>query len=595
MKKIPIENIWVLVRHKRWVLVFLYLLLLFSTLLESFGIAAFYPVVDMMQDSARVENYRATLLEYIPWGEDYFNSQNFVPALLISIGGLFVFKNVFLVLAGYGNNKVTQDLYCDWVDQIFKNYLNKSFDFFSNHQAGDLIQRQLSQTENATSAVRTFITLLGNVTSILAMCLVMWTVAAEATLILFAVLALVYFATKALSEKKLYETGNKIVELQKLGYGLSTEVLSGIRQVRAFNVEDFFILKFQRIWKEFAWCRIQNAFLTSLPKPVLETLVVLIVLAAIYVLLGDSERSAGIMPALAVFAAALFRILPLASAASANALGLAALLPSVNTVAALLVVDEEKVKDRELPPFSREIYLDRVSFSYANREKALDEVSLIIHPNKFYGIVGESGSGKSTLIDLLLGFITPQEGEVRIDGVDMKMVNPDTWLRQLGIISQETYIFSGTIAENICFGLDKERWDRGRLLEACRVACILDFIEGLTEGFDTKIGERGVNLSGGQRQRLALARSFYLNPSILIFDEATSALDPISEKKVQNAIDSLHGNKTVIAVAHRLTTVKYADHIFVFEKGKLVGQGAHDVLLRENSVYQRLCQDNTLH
>ena len=224
----------------------------------------------------------------------------------------------------------------------------------------------------------------------------------------------------------------------------------------------------------------------------------------------------------------------------------------------------------------------------------LKDLSLKFESNKFYGIVGLSGSGKSTIIDLMTGFYKPQKGRVLVDGVDLSEIDISTWLCQLGLISQEAFIFSGTIEDNICFGVDAENRDQNRIKEATRIAYADEFIHLLPQGYQTMVGERGVKLSGGQRQRLAIARAFYLDPPVLIFDEATSSLDAHSERRIQEAIETLHGKRTVIVVAHRLVTVASADHIFVIEDGCLVEEGNHKELKGGSGLYSSLCARQSL-
>jgi ABC-type multidrug transport system fused ATPase/permease subunit len=273
---------------------------------------------------------------------------------------------------------------------------------------------------------------------------------------------------------------------------------------------------------------------------------------------------------------------------------LASLLPSVETVESLLQEEPGTRKGLSIAPMTSQVELQNVSFSYSGSDMVLKDLSLKFESNKFYGIVGLSGSGKSTVIDLMAGFFKPQKGRVLVDGFDLSSVDVSTWLCQLGLISQEAFIFSGTIEDNICFGVEVESRDPNRMMEAARVAYADEFIEQLPEGYQTMVGERGVKLSGGQRQRLAIARAIYLDPPVLIFDEATSSLDAHSERKVQEAIEKLHGKRTVIVVAHRLVTVASTDYIFVIEEGRLAEEGTHEKLRAGNGLYSSLCARQSL-
>ena len=243
---------------------------------------------------------------------------------------------------------------------------------------------------------------------------------------------------------------------------------------------------------------------------------------------------------------------------------------------------------------TNQIEFQNVSFSYGRRGTIFEDLSLKFKNNKFYGIVGVSGSGKSTIVDLIAGFFKPQKGRVLVDDVDLGNVDISTWLSQVGIISQEAFIFSGTIEDNICFGVDVADRDQGRIKKAARIAYADEFIDLLPEGYQTMVGEKGVKLSGGQRQRLAIARAAYLDPPVLIFDEATSSLDSHSEKKIQEAIEALHGKRTVIVIAHRLVTVSSADYIFVLEDGMLSEGGTHRELRTGSGLYSRLCAKQNL-
>ncbi|SVD51698.1 uncharacterized protein METZ01_LOCUS404552, partial [marine metagenome] len=246
------------------------------------------------------------------------------------------------------------------------------------------------------------------------------------------------------------------------------------------------------------------------------------------------------------------------------------------------------------PLMTGQIEFENVSFSFNGRKIVLEGLSLKFKSNKFYGIVGKSGSGKSTILDLIAGFFKPQKGRVLIDGVDLEDVDISTWLSQVGVISQEALIFSGTIEDNICFGVDAENRNLDRMMKAANIAYANEFIDSLPQGYQTMVGERGVKLSAGQRQRLAIARAVYRDLPVLIFDEATSALDAVSELKVQRAIENLHGKRTVIVVAHRLVTISKADHIFVLEDGRVVEEGRHKKLKAGQGVYSRLCTKQSL-
>ena len=586
-------SLLVLVRGKGSSLILLYVLVIGSTAMESIGIASFYPITEMLQDTSQLHYYRDKLVAWFP-ALEILDREQFLFYSLLAVAALFVFKNVFLVLAGYGNIKVVTNLYCSWMNRIFKTYMNKSYSFFMENKAGDLVQRKIMQTNKASAVLRVFILLLGGVTNILGVFLVLCFINFKVTLSITILMIPLYFVTIKISRGKVYKAGDRLVELEKQGFGLTTELLSGIKQVKVFCAEDHFQRRIGKIWQEYSRHSIRNQFLITLPRPVLETIVVLAGVGTLIMFENVSGQGKEVFPVLAVFAVGLFRILPLAAASSSQAMSLAAFLPSAETIANILREEVEEKRGHALPRIAEKVEFQNVSFSYSNREVVLEDLSLKFENKKFYGVVGVSGSGKSTIIDLIAGFFKPQKGRVLIDGVDLNDADVSTWLCQIGLISQDAFIFSGTIEDNICFGVDDEYRNKDRVKEATRIAYADEFIDMFPEGYQTIVGERGVKLSGGQRQRLAIARAIYLAPPVLIFDEATSSLDANSERKVQEAIEALHGKRTVIVVAHRLVTIASADYIYVIENGRLIEEGTHQKLRAGSGLYSRLCAKQSL-
>ena len=586
--KRKIKSIWSIAQGKRGVLFFLYLMTLASAVLESFGIASLYPVVDILQGPKVRQHYEQIIFSWLPFLDEYISGDRFIPSILVTVGIVFLFKNAFLIFAQYGNFKVVTGLHFKWMNQVFKSYLDRPYQFFLEHQTGDLVQRQLIQTKSASEALRNFVLILGGLTSFLAVYLVLCFIQWKVTLALTALIVPIGLLTLKISTSNVYKTGRQIVELEKRGHAWSTEILAGIRQVKIFCAEDYFYNQLKDNWKKYVRHAIYNMMAIFLPRPVIEIFAVAFGLGVVYLLMdyiGGSEA----IPALAVFAAALSRILPLISSTSAQAMTLAGTVPAAETVAQLLATAPSLSVGKKISPFTTSMKLENVSFSYNGKDRVLQDLSLTFENNKYYAIVGASGCGKSTIVDLLTGFYKTQHGRILVDGVDLKDADISSWLPQIGIVSQDTFIFSGTIEDNICFGVDEKDRDLERMRSAIKTACANEFIEKMPDGCKTTIGERGLTLSGGQRQRLAIAQALYLDPSVLIFDESTSALDPVSEEKVYKNIESLHGKRTIILIAHRLSTVANADHIYVIDRGRLVEEGTHQNLSSMNGLYSRLC------
>ncbi|MDP7423104.1 MAG: ABC transporter ATP-binding protein, partial [bacterium] len=241
------------------------------------------------------------------------------------------------------------------------------------------------------------------------------------------------------------------------------------------------------------------------------------------------------------------------------------------------------------------IELKDLSFSYPGMDKkVLDSISLEIPQGSMIGIAGGSGAGKTTLIDLILGLFEPKSGSILVGGNTLDESSLPGWQTGLGYVPQAAFIADGTIAKNIAFGFSEDQVDLERVKEVARIAQISEFIESeLPRKYETLVGERGVRLSGGQRQRLSIARAIYHDPNVLILDEGTSALDGINEKRVMHSIQTLSGQKTIILVAHRLTTLKECDTIFLFEKGRLIDQGSFTYLMETNLTFKSMAREES--
>jgi ABC-type multidrug transport system fused ATPase/permease subunit len=239
---------------------------------------------------------------------------------------------------------------------------------------------------------------------------------------------------------------------------------------------------------------------------------------------------------------------------------------------------------------TRQLELVDVQFSYPTADRAsLNGLTLSIAANTTVGIVGGTGAGKTTAVDLILGLLQPTAGKIMVDGVELTARNQRGWQDVLGYVPQQIYLMDDTVAANIAFGIPKDKRDQAAIERAAKLAELHDFVMGdLPKGYDTEVGERGVRLSGGQRQRIGIARALYHDPDVLILDEATSALDNLTEQAVMEAVHNLGHRKTIIMIAHRLTTVRNCDNIFLLEKGQLADQGPYEELLASNETFRRM-------
>lgn len=412
------------------------------------------------------------------------------------------------------------------------------------------------------------------------------------------IFALAYFLLYKLVRNKLVSNGQEISKVSTDRFRLMNEGFGGIKDVLLLDRSHNFIQRFEDSGRVYARALGLNAGISQVPRYFMELIAFGTMIGLVLLLIKLHEGNLGaVLPILAVYALAAFKLLPALQqiySSVAQIKGNLAAFEAVEEDLQKSLNHNNSISKNTLPiriELKEKITLSKIQFSYPGKPKpAVNGVTITIPANSVVGLVGSTGSGKSTLINLLLGLLPPQSGNLCIDDTCITPENKRAWQNTLGFVPQSIFLSEGSIAENIAFGLPTKDIDLKQVHKTLELAHLTELVEQLPDGVNTKVGERGVQLSGGQRQRIGIARALYHEAEVLVFDEATSALDGITEKIIMDAIHDFSGQKTIIMIAHRLKTVQKCDIIYLMEQGKIVDQGTYQELLEKNVQFKEMAE-----
>ena len=501
--------------------------------------------------------------------------------------GLFDYAGTYLVnYAGYG---MITDLRNDLYDSI----LRRSAAFFQKHTTGTLLSTIINDIERVQYAMSTVMAdFLQQVFTLVFIAYVVVALGGKLAWVLLLFVPFIVVSAGKIGRRVRHTTRkgqDKLAEIQNILH----ETITGNRIVKAFSMESWEISRFRKAARRLFWANLRSVSAAAVSSPLMDNLGAIAI--ALLLLLGRSKinQHAFSTGSYLAFIFAVFRLYdPLRKFALYNNNFQQALGASQEMFRFMDTEDQvpEKRGAKTLPPFSRAIQFDNVGFSYEpdddDTREVLHDVNLEVRAGEVLAVVGSSGAGKSTLVHLIPRFFDVTSGRLLIDGCDVRDVTLASLRSQIGVVAQETVLFNDTVRNNIAYG--QPDIAQSAVVAAARAALAHDFISDMPDGYDTVIGERGLRLSGGERQRIAIARALLKNAPILILDEATSALDSESEALVQSALQNLMTGRTVVVIAHRLSTVRRADRIVVLENGTITDMGAHEDLMKKLGTYRRL-------
>lgn len=551
-------------------------LMTMAATMEMIGIGALLPIIGVMQAPELIQT-NGTLSALSAWLGDP-SSQAFFIVLLVGLLVFFVLKNLFLIYLDFFQHRYLSALQGNLSSELLKSYLRRPYAFHLQTNTAQLIRNVTSEVTSVF--YYTFVpivSLLSESLVILALFLLILVVDPKIAVLLTFFGGLLVFGFYRVFRQRMYQIGKQLQDSSGRMIQQAQEGLGGVKEIKVMGREKFFEAAFSRHVASNARALRRALVIHNFPMRFLETLFVAIFVGMLIVMTYLS-KSGELIPLIGVYAAATFRLIP-----SLNRIMTAINRLKQGSSSLKLVVAElsnadahPRAEAAEGLKFADRITVAGLHYRYPEAEtEALRDVSLEIRQGEMVGFVGRSGSGKTSLVDCILGLLTPTRGKVLVDGVDIQQ-RLGGWRSQIGYIPQHIYLTDDSLRKNVALGLDEEAIDQARIWRALEAAQLADFAKELPAGLETSIGEGGVRLSGGQRQRIGIARAMYYDPPVLILDEATSALDNETEKAIVNTISGLKGSKTILVIAHRMTTIEDCDRVFVLDRGVLVDEGAFD-------------------
>lgn len=556
----------------------LMVMILIGGLLETAGVSLILPFLYAILDE---QTFAAN--EYVIYFMSLFgmkSTKSFIFFLLGALIFMYVFKSVYLIFMTYVQSRFVNRNRCRCTTNLLSQYLHKPYEYYLYAETSTILRTIYGDMDNIFNLLLQCMNLAAEL--VVSVCLGVFLLFVDFKMMFVVVgllLAVTIFITKVI-KPRLNTVGEAAREEQAGLYKWILQSVTGIKDVKVHDKSDYFTGRYYNNASAYANYQIKNNVLTNLPRLLIETVAIVGILLYVGFSMATGVEMASLLPLISAFALAAMRLLPSVNRVNTYMANIAYYESALNYI--YENVDTEALSRQEeldayrlanpnttLINLEKEIELRDITFAYPNTDKKIfDQADMKIPVGKSVGVVGASGAGKTTIVDVLLGLLELQNGTITSDGTNI-FDNYGSWLAHVGYIPQTIYMLDDSIRNNIAFGVKEEDIDDGRVWEVLEQAQMKTFVEELPDKLDSQIGERGVRISGGQRQRLGIARALYHDPELLIFDEATSALDNDTETAIMEAIDTLHGQKTMVIIAHRLRTIENCDIIYEVKDGKI--------------------------
>jgi len=578
--------------HERRRAVLLVGMILVMALLDTIGVASIMPFIAVLSNPQIVESN--TLLASVQNTVGLSDRKEFLFFLGVVVFVLLVVSLAFKALTTYAQVRFTLMREYSIGKRLIAGYLHQPYAWFLNRHSADLGKTILSEVSIVVcGGIAPFMTLIAQCSVAIALSVLVFLVDPLLSITVYAVLGTAYLLIYKLMSKFLARIGQERVKANKLRFIAVSEAFGAAKIVKIGGLEQVYISRFAHPAETYAKHQASANVVKQFPRFVLEAISFGGLLLVMLHLMADAGGSAKALPVIALYAFAGYRLMPALQQIYGSFSSLRFVGPSLDALHADLTSLKHVAQGNKAAPrmqLEQAIRLRNIQFSYDGaKQPALRGIDLEIPARNTIGLVGPTGSSKTTLVDLILGLIEPQQGSITVDGIDIDDSNRRQWQKSIGYVPQEIYLADASIAANIAFGVEPALIDYDAIWRVAKIANLHDFIVNeLPKQYETAVGERGIRLSGGQRQRIGIARALFHNPEVLILDEATSALDNLTEQAVMEAVNNLGHDITIIMIAHRLSTVRLCNKIYLMSNGQIEAQGSYDQLIHESRTFKAL-------
>ena len=580
---------YILTADQKKATVIVFLSMIVCSLLELLGVSSIYPFLQLMMDDEQMRGRW-----YIDWLfaiDPEMKMSQIIVIMGLGIAIVYIIKNGVAIYCNYLQTRYSAKMNRELSTRILDSYMKRPYEFFVNTNSSILIRGMNGDISAVYNIISNCFQILAELISILLIVIYLVNVDSFIACLSFLIAGMCFAAITLGFKGIMKRTGKQFRIIQAKQSACSYQNIMGIKEITVLNRRESYVAKYEVLAKEMQRCSIINGTITAAPDRILEGVCVAGVMGVLSIRISNGVEMTEFIPTLGAFVMGIFRIMPSISKVSSRINNIVFFAPGLANTYETLKEDEAIEKDRiakdkmlksyidssKNVSFKNEIYINNIHWRYdGNEEDVLKGLTLSIKKGESIAFIGSSGGGKSTLADILMTLFKPQSGTVTMDGIDIFLLK-EKWLKLIGYVPQSVFLIDDTIRANIAFGLSDKVISDEKIWKALEQAQLKEFVEKQPQGLDTIVGENGIRFSGGQRQRIAIARALYDDPDIIIMDEATAALDNDTECALMESIEMLHGQKTIILIAHRLTTVRNCDRVYEIRNGLAIERNVDEL------------------